>query len=136
MKNLTVNASEDNLPGILEFIDAQLETVGASPKTQFQIDLAVEELYVNIVHYAYAPDAGNVTIQFDLSGEPPLVEIQFIDEGNPYNPLANPEPDITLTAEDRNIGGLGVMMVKKTMDALAYRFENNKNILTIKKFLP
>jgi len=136
MKNLTVNASEDNLPGILEFIDAQLETVGASPKTQFQIDLAVEELYVNIVHYAYAPDAGNVTIQFDFSGEPPLVEIQFIDEGNPYNPLANPEPDITLTAEDRNIGGLGVMMVKKTMDALAYRFENNKNILTIKKFLP
>ena len=136
MKNLTVNASEDNLPGILEFIDAQLETAGASPKTQFQIDLAVEELYVNIVHYAYAPDAGNVTIQFDLSGEPPLVEIQFIDEGNPYNPLANPEPDITLTAEDRNIGGLGVMMVKKTMDALAYRFENNKNILTIKKFLP
>jgi len=131
MKSLTVNASEDKLSEVLEFIDAQLEMGGASPKTQFQIDLAVEELYVNIVHYAYAPDIGNVIIQFDIAGEPPLAEIQFIDQGKPYNPLENPDPDITLTAEDREIGGLGVLMVKKTMDVAAYRYENKKNIMTI-----
>lgn len=135
MKNLTVNASEDNLPEVLEFIDAELEKAGAGMKMIFMIDLAVEEIYVNIAHYAYAPDRGSVTIQFDCYGEPPLVEIQFIDQGNPFNPLDNAEPDITLTAEDREIGGLGVLMVKKTMDAVAYRFENNENILTIKKHL-
>lgn len=135
MKKLIVNASTDNLPKVLEFIDAELEAVGASMKMLFQIDLAVEELYVNIAHYAYAPDDGNVIIQFDSYGEPPLVEIQFIDQGNPFNPLENAEPDITLSAEERQIGGLGVLMVKKSMDEVDYRFEENENILTIKKSL-
>ena len=109
MKKLTVNASTDNLPKVLEFIDTEMETVGASMKMIFQIDLAVEEIYVNIAHYAYTPDNGNVIIQFDSYGDPPLVEIQFIDQGNPFNPLDNPEPDITLTAEEtgnRRIGGI------------------------------
>ncbi|MBC3900758.1 MULTISPECIES: ATP-binding protein [Acetobacterium] len=135
MKRLTVNASTDNLPKVLEFIDSELETAGASMKMIFQIDLAVEEIYVNIAHYAYAPDDGNVIIQFDSYGEPPLVEIQFIDQGNPFNPLDNPDPDITLTAEERQIGGLGVLMVKKSMDEVDYRFEENENILTIKKLV-
>ena len=86
MKKLTVNASTDNLPKVLEFIDSELEAVGASMKMIFQIDLAVEEIYVNVANYAYAPDDGNVIIQFDNYGEPPLVEIQFIDQGNPFNP--------------------------------------------------
>ncbi|KNZ40930.1 ATP-binding protein [Acetobacterium bakii] len=135
MKSLTVNASEDKLSEVLEFIGTELEAAGASPKTQFQIDLAVEELYVNIVHYAYAPDTGDVIIKFNIDGEPPLAEILFIDQGKPYNPLENPDPDITLTAEDREIGGLGVLMVKKTMDVAVYRYENQKNIMTIKKSL-
>ncbi|MBU4438491.1 MAG: ATP-binding protein, partial [Firmicutes bacterium] len=92
-------------------------------------------LYVNIAHYAYTPEDGNVIIKFDSYGDPPLVEIQFIDQGNPFNPLENAEPDITLTAEERQIGGLGVLMVKKTMDEVNYRFEKNENILTIKKSL-
>lgn len=135
MKRLTVNASTDNLPKVLEFIDSELETAGASMKMIFQIDLAVEEIYVNIAHYAYAPDDGNVIIQFDSYGDPALVEIKFIDHGNPFNPLNNPDPDITLTAEERQIGGLGVLMVKKTMDEVDYRFEENENILTIKKLV-
>ena len=135
MKRLTVNASTDNLPAVLEFIDGELESMGASMQTQFQIDLAVEEIYVNIAHYAYAPDDGNVIIQFDSYGEPTLVEIQFIDQGNPFNPLDNAEPDITLTAEEREIGGLGVLMVKKSMDEADYRYEKNENILIIKKSL-
>ncbi|HAZ05088.1 MULTISPECIES: ATP-binding protein [Acetobacterium] len=135
MKKLTVNASTDKLPEVLEFIDTELETAGASMKMIFQIDLAAEEIFVNIANYAYAPDDGNVIIQVDNYGEPPLVEIQFIDQGDPFNPLENPDPDITLTAEERQIGGLGVLMVKKSMDAVDYRFEENKNILTIKKLV-
>ena len=135
MKKLTVNASTDKLPEVLEFIDTELETAGASMKMIFQIDLAAEEIFVNIANYAYAPDDGNVIIQVDNYGEPPLVEIQFIDQGDPFNPLENPDPDITLTAEERQIGGLGELMVKKSMDAVDYRFEENKNILTIKKLV-
>lgn len=71
----------------------------------------------------------------DLYGEPPLVEIQFIDEGRPYNPLNAAEPDVTLPVEQREVGGLGILMTKKSMDAVEYRFEDNKNILTIKKYL-
>jgi len=135
MKRLTVNASTDNLPAVLEFIDAELEAVGSSMKIQFQIDIAVEEIYVNIAHYAYSPGNGNAIIQLDLYGEHPWVEIQFIDEGRPYNPLNTAEPDITLSAEQREIGGLGVFLTKKSMDAVEYRFEDNNNILTIKKYL-
>lgn len=135
MKNLTVKASTDNLPAVLGFIDEELEAVGASMKMLFQIDLAVEELYVNIANYAYPSNNGDVTIQFDYYGNPPMIEIRFIDQGNPFNPLNNVEPDITLSAEEREIGGLGVMMVKKSMDAVEYRFEENENILTIKKYL-
>ncbi|HEY5558026.1 ATP-binding protein [Acetobacterium sp.] len=135
MKSLTVNASADNLAGVLEFIDAELAAAGSTMKTQFQIDLAVEEIYVNIVHFAYTPDTGDIIIQCDVYGEPPLVEIQFIDQGKPYNPLDNPEPDITLTAEDRAIGGLGVLMVKKSMDVVEYRYEDKQNIMKIKKYL-
>ena len=135
MKSLTVNASADNLAGVLEFIDAELAAAGSTMKTQFQIDLAVEEIYVNIVHFAYTPDTGDIIIQCDVYGEPPLAEIQFIDQGKPYNPLDNPEPNITLTAEERQIGGLGVLMVKKTMDEVEYHYENSQNILKIKKYL-
>jgi anti-sigma regulatory factor (Ser/Thr protein kinase) len=135
MKNLTVKASTDNLPAVLGFIDEALEAVGASMKMLFQIDLAVEELYVNIANYAYPADNGDVTIQFDYQEAPPMIEISFIDQGNPFNPLNNADPDITLSAEERQIGGLGVMMVRKTMDAVEYRFEKNENILTIKKYL-
>jgi anti-sigma regulatory factor (Ser/Thr protein kinase) len=135
MKKLTINASTDNLPAVLEFIDAELEAAGIGGKTQFQIDIAVEEIYVNIAHYAYAPDTGSATIQFDIRGNPPEAEIQFIDEGKPYNPLCSAEPDITLSAGEREIGGLGIFMTRKSMDAVEYRFEGNKNILTIRKYL-
>jgi Anti-sigma regulatory factor (Ser/Thr protein kinase) len=92
MKKLTVDASTENLSKILEFIDAELEAAGADMKMIFQVDLAVEEIYTNIAHYAYAPDDGKVIIQFDAYGDPLLVEIQFIDCGKPFNPLDNPDP--------------------------------------------
>lgn len=133
MKKLTVNASTENLSKVLEFIDTELELLDASIKTIFQIDIAVEEIYVNIAHYAYAPNDGKVTIELEHQREPLYLEIRFIDHGKPFNSLDNAEPDITLLAEEREIGGLGVMLVKKTMDTVNYAFENNENRLTIKK---
>jgi anti-sigma regulatory factor (Ser/Thr protein kinase) len=135
MKRLTVNAITDSLPMVLEFIDAELEAAGTGRKLQFQIDIAVEEIYVNIAHYAYAPGTGNAIIQFDLKDDPPAAEIRFIDEGRSYNPLTAEAPDITLSAMEREVGGLGIFMTRKTMDAVEYQYENGKNILTIKKYL-
>ncbi|MBI4858055.1 MAG: ATP-binding protein [Acetobacterium woodii] len=135
MKKLTVNASTENLSKVLEFIDDELEVLDASMKIIFLIGLAVEEIYVNIVRYAYTPNGGKVTIELEHHDEPSQLEIRFIDQGNPFNSLDNAEPDITLSAEEREIGGLGILMIKKTMDTVNYAFENNENRLTIKKII-
>lgn len=135
MKQLTVAASTEHLPEVLGFIGAELEAAGADMKAQFQIDLAVEEIFVNIANYAYLEEPGQATISIDVTGLPPTAQISFYDSGIPYNPLNRQDPDISLEAEDRTIGGLGIFLVKKNMDELSYRYENNQNILTIQKNL-
>jgi len=90
MKSLTVNAAKDNLAGVLEFITIELEAAGASMKTQFQIDLAVEEIFVNIVHFAYTPDTGDITIQCDIYGEPPWLKSNLLTRESPIIPLIIP----------------------------------------------
>ncbi|WKY47605.1 ATP-binding protein [Eubacteriaceae bacterium ES3] len=135
MKELTVLANVENLPEVLGFIDEELETAGTDMKTQFHIDLAAEEIFVNIANYAYQEEDGEATISVNVTGTPPVAEIRFSDSGRPYNPLENEDPDTSLAAEERDIGGLGVFLVKKNMDELFYRHENNQNILTIKKSL-
>ncbi|MGI6069840.1 MAG: ATP-binding protein [Blautia sp.] len=133
-KELIVPAKLDELPKVLEFIDRELERLECSMKTQMQIDIAVEEIYVNIAHYAYQPGMeGDAKICCAVGGEPLKVSIQFIDNGIPYNPLEKQDPNIALSAEDRNIGGLGIFMVKKSMDNVTYNYEDGKNILTIHK---
>ena len=101
-------------------------------KTQMQIDVAVEEVYVNIVHYAYAPGTGSAEIRVETQPDR-VVAITFIDWGMPYDPLKKPDPDITLSEKERPIGGLGVYMVKKSMDKMDYNYENGANTLTIYK---
>ena len=123
----------DRLNEVLAFVDGELEAMGCSMKAQMQIDVAVEELFVNIASYAYAPETGEATIRIAAEQDPPAVEITFIDGGIPYDPLAKPDPDVTLAAEDRQIGGLGIFMVKKTMDDMKYEYRDGKNILTIRK---
>ena len=98
-----------------------------------QIDIAVEELFVNIAHYAYAPQVGHATVRVEIQPEPLAVIITFIDKGMPSDPLAKEDPDVTLSAQERQIGGLGIFMVKKTMDAMTYEYRDQKNILKIKK---
>ena len=96
-------------------------------------DIAIDELFSNIVNYAYSPEEGPVTVRMDVADEPHSVIITFIDHGKPYNPLTTAAPDMTLAAKQRHIGGLGVFMVKNTMDDVAYEYRDGMNILTIRK---
>ena len=133
MSELTLEAKTENLDKVLSFVDKHLEEQECPMKTQMQIDIAVEELFVNIAHYAYNPEVGPVTIRVEVQKEPLAVTITFIDHGVPYDPLAKEDPDITLSAEERQIGGLGIFMVKKSMDDISYEYKDGQNILYIKK---
>ena len=127
-------ATDDQLEPVQGFIEEELEPYGCSPKTQFQLAVAVEEIFVNIAHYAYSSEqTGTATVRCCVGGDPLQVTIQFLDSGTPFNPLAKEDADITLSAEERGIGGLGILMVKKSMDAVDYAYEDGKNVLTIKK---
>lgn len=135
MKELELEAKVENLPTVLALVDEQLESVDCPMKIQMQIDVAVEEIFVNIAHYAYNPEVGNAMVRVEILPDVPSVDITFIDKGVPYDPLAKADPDITLSAEERQIGGLGIFMVKKTMDDVKYEYVNGHNILTLKKGL-
>ena len=135
MREMDIAATLDNLDTVMAFVDQQLEEVGCSMKAQMQIDIAVEEVYVNIAHYAYNPEIGGVTIRVQIEEEPLAVILTFIDKGKPYDPLAKEDPDVTLAAEDRQIGGLGIFMVKKSMDNVSYEYNEGRNVLTLKKNL-
>jgi anti-sigma regulatory factor (Ser/Thr protein kinase) len=97
--------------------------------------VAVDELFSNIAHYAYNPDTGFATVKVDVVREPLAVEITFVDNGVPYDPLAKSDPDTSQSVKDRPIGGMGILIVKKSMDAVGYEYRDGKNILTIKKNL-
>ena len=135
MKELELEAKVENLSEVLAFVDEQLEAADCPMKIQMQIDIAVEEIFVNIANYAYAPEIGTATVRVEVMRDPPSVDITFIDKGIPYDPLAKADPDVTLSAEERQIGGLGIFMVKKSMDDVKYAYLDGHNILTIKKGL-
>ena len=133
MQTLTVPAAIEKLDDVTAFVDDFLAACGCSMKTQMQIDLSIEEIFVNIAHYAYPEGGGEAEIRIDEADG--LVTIVLSDSGVPFDPLGKPDPDITLSAEDRRIGGLGIYLVKKNMDAVDYRYEDGKNILTVQKKL-
>ena len=104
MRSLEIKAAVENLDKVIAFIDEQLEAADCPMKTKMQIELAVEEIFVNIAHYAYAPQTGMAVVSIDISDGGAV--ITFEDSGVPYDPLAKPDPDTTLAAEDRDVGGL------------------------------
>ncbi len=132
---LTLDATVENLDTVLSFIDERLEQCGCDPKVQMQIDVSVEELFVNIAHYAYAPESGSATIRFEHLQDPNRAVITLIDSGKAYDPLAKPDPDLSLSAEERPIGGLGIYMVKKSVDSIHYERRGEQNVLTFVKNL-
>ncbi|MBQ7480306.1 MAG: ATP-binding protein [Lachnospiraceae bacterium] len=135
MKELSIDAKVENLGKVLEFTDRELETLDCSVKVQTQIDIAVEEIFVNIASYAYVDGVGKADITIEHEEGSQFVSITFTDQGIPYDPLKKEDPDVTLSAEEREIGGLGIYMVKKSMDDVIYRYENGSNILTLVKNL-
>ena len=135
MKELTLGATLNNIPVVTAFIDEQLEALDCPMKAQMQIDVAIDELFGNIAHYAYPDGSGDATVQFRFDEATRTASITFIDSGIPFDPLQKADPDVTLSVDEREIGGLGIFMVRKTMDSMEYSYENRHNIVTVQKRL-
>ena len=135
MKEITLKAVTGNIPQVIAFVEEQLETVACPLRAQMPIDVAVDELFSNISRYAYAPETGEATVRFAYDDMEKAVLITFIDSGVPFNPLERSAPDTHIPLERRSIGGLGIHLVRKTMDGMEYEYRDGKNILTIRKLI-
>lgn len=133
MKELNIDAKIENVDKVIEFINSELDAFGCASKTKTEINVAVDEIFANISNYAYKTDNGTATIQIDKIENPKAAVITFIDKGVPFDPLGKKDPNVSLSAEERQIGGLGIFIVKKTMDKVEYEYKNNQNILKITK---
>lgn len=128
-------ATIEALPDVQGFFEAELEKVDCSMKTQIAIGIAIEEVFVNVAHYAYPDGVGTATAGFAFDKESRTATFQIRDRGVPFDPLTKEDPDITLSAEERDIGGLGIFITRKTMDSVTYNYQNDENILTMKKII-
>ena len=131
--NKTFPAKVEALSDVLGFVDQTLEGYECSMKIQTAICVAIEEVFVNVAHYAYGDGEGNMTLGIGFDTESREITFRMTDKGTPFDPLKKPDPDITLSAEDREIGGLGIFIAKKTMDTITYAYENGENVLTMIK---
>lgn len=133
MREITVSATLDNIQSVTDFVEEHLLEAGFPMKTVFQINIAVDELFSNIARYAYGEDEGEATVRLQISEDNTTAVLTFIDSGTPYNPLKKEDPDVTLDAEDRDEGGLGIYMVKNSMDDICYEYRDGYNTLTVTK---
>jgi sigma-B regulation protein RsbU (phosphoserine phosphatase) len=129
----TFPAKTESLNDVLSFIEQALEQYECPMKLQVAICVAIEEVFVNVAHYAYSGGDGDVTFNISFNNDNRNVTFQMIDGGVHFDPLKKDDPDITLSAEERQIGGLGIFITKKTMDQVIYAYEDSKNILTMIK---
>lgn len=135
MNYLTVPARTEALGDVQSFLEQQLAGYDCPPKLQMQISLVAEEVFVNIASYAYPGGTGNAQVGVEIGTTPPALTLRFADRGIPFNPLAQPEADVTLPAQERPIGGLGIFLTRKIMDEAAYARTDGQNILTLQKKL-
>ena len=135
MRTITVSATEADPSPVIEFVEEELEQYHCSQKALFQIEVAVEEIIVNIASYAGLSDDDNVEVRCEVLDNPLRVVLQFLDGGVPFDPLAKDDPDISPDALSGREGGLGIFLVKKLMDGVSYTYEGGKNTLTIQKHL-
>ena len=133
MTNKIFKAQTEALSDVLGFVDSMLEKFECPMKIQTALCVAIEEVFVNVARYAYKDGDGDVTLGIGFDQESRTITFRMEDEGVPFDPLAKPDPDITLSAEDREIGGLGIFITKKTMNSVEYVYENGKNILIMTK---
>lgn len=131
--SITLEGVQDNMDDAIEFVRKGIEVLAVSKKDRAQLSIAVDEIFSNIIKYAYDPQTGPATIKVTPIREDNVVEITFIDQGKPYNPLEKDDPDVTLPAEERGIGGLGIFIVRNSMDDVEYEYVDGNNILTLRK---
>jgi anti-sigma regulatory factor (Ser/Thr protein kinase) len=132
---LKLPARLESISTLTSAIDELLEQLDCPLRQQMQIDVAADEVFCNIASYAYPDSEGQAEVRIELLREPRAVQLTFVDSGIPYDPLTVPEPDVTLSAEERTAGGLGVFLVRKTMDSVRYERAGDFNILRITKFI-
>ena len=135
MKEITVDAMIENMNTVTAFVDDFLDQIACPMKSRIQINIVIDEIFGNICHYAYKDSVGAVTVRVESGNTPKAVFLTFTDNGIPYNPLDTEDPDITLSSEERKIGGLGIYLVKKNMDEMKYEYENQQNRLWMEKRL-
>ena len=133
MKKIHLKAIKDNIEKVSDFVQEEMEDAGFPMKAQMQVAVAIDEIFVNIANYAYGDKTGDAEVQVDFEDDGDELVLRFIDRGIPFNPLKAKLPDVTLPAEEREIGGLGILIVKKTMDGMKYCREDGKNILVLRK---
>ena len=129
----TFPAKTEALSDVLGFVEQMLDSFECPIKIQVALCVAIEEVFVNVAHYAYGEGEGNMSLGIGFDEESRAITFRMTDKGIPFDPLKKPDPDITLSADEREIGGLGIFITKKTMDSLTYTYENNENILTMIK---
>jgi sigma-B regulation protein RsbU (phosphoserine phosphatase) len=132
---MTTTAKTENLDAVVAFVEEMLEPFGCPMRTLLRLRLAIEEIFVNIASYAYAPGEGEAEVRCEVLEDPLRVVIRFLDSGTPFDPLAREDADTSEEALMSREGGLGILLVKNTMDDVQYAYENGKNILTILKTL-
>ena len=132
-EELKISAAIENLPKVQSFVERFLESTECGLKESMQISVAVEEIFVNIASYAYPSGGGDAIVRMEQEEGSQTLVITFIDRGIPYDPLAKEDPDRTLPATEREIGGLGIFMTKKMMDDMAYVYKDGQNILSLTK---
>lgn len=135
MKEITVDATIENMNTVTAFVDDFLDEIACPMKSKIQINIVIDEIFGNICHYAYKDSIGAVTVRVESGNTPKAVFLIFTDNGIPYNPLETEDPDITLSSEERKIGGLGIYLVKKNMDEMKYEYVNQQNRLWMEKRL-
>ena len=135
MEKITVDAVLENLQTVIDFATEKLEERDCSMKIIMQTELVIEEIFVNIASYAYHPETGPATFCMEFEEKPHALLMTFIDGGKPYNPLEQAAPDTTLDINEREVGGLGIFLVRKNVDEISYEYADEKNILHMKKFL-
>ena len=133
MTSRTFSAKTEALADVLGFVEETLESYDCAMKIQMAVCVAIEEVFVNVAHYAYGDGEGEVTLGMHFDDATRTVTFRMADKGIPFDPLKKPDPDITLSAEERDVGGLGIFITKKTMDQVTYAYENGENILTMIK---
>ena len=135
MEKIEILAVMENLNQVFAFIHKGIEDQTMSEKARLRLDVAVEEIFTNIVNHAYDPETGPARIRMELLDDPLRVQIIFSDKGKPYNPLNNEEVDVQKKMENREVGGLGIYLLKKYTDGIRYSYEDGQNVVTIEKLL-